>query len=70
MKGTIRLTEKTAPHKPLVAGCWSSIILSPINCSEKMSPYERRGDIDQERADQVDGIKRGGGGGIGWGTSC
>ena len=33
------------------------MILSPSKCSEKMSPYERVGDIEQERAKEVDGIK-------------
>jgi hypothetical protein len=36
------------------------MILSPINCSEKMSPYEREGDIEQERAEEIDGVKPGG----------
>jgi hypothetical protein len=36
------------------------MILSPANCSEKMSPYEREGDIEQERAKEIDGVKPGG----------
>ena len=36
------------------------MILSPVNCSEKMSPYEREGDIEQERAEEIDGVKPGG----------
>jgi hypothetical protein len=35
------------------------MILSPLNCSEKMSPYEREGDIEQERAEEIDGVKPG-----------
>jgi len=36
------------------------MILSPVNCSEKMSPYEREGDIEQERAEEINGVKPGG----------
>jgi hypothetical protein len=36
------------------------MILSPVNCSEKISPYEREGDIEQERAEEIDGVKPGG----------
>jgi len=27
------------------------------NCSGKMSPYEREGDIEQERTEEIDGVK-------------
>jgi hypothetical protein len=33
------------------------MILSPVNCSEKMSPYEGDGDIEQEGAEAADGIE-------------
>jgi hypothetical protein len=36
------------------------MILSPVNCSEKMSHYEREGGIEQERADEIDGVEPGG----------
>jgi hypothetical protein len=38
------------------------MILSPVNCSEKMSPYEREDDIEQERAEEIDGAKPSGDG--------
>jgi hypothetical protein len=36
--------------------CWCSMILSPVNCSEKMSPYEREGDIEQKGTEEIDGV--------------
>jgi len=33
------------------------MILSPSKCSEKMSPYEREGDIEQEGTEKADGVK-------------
>ena len=36
-------------------GCGCSMILSPVNCSEKMSPYEREGDIEHEGTKEADG---------------
>jgi hypothetical protein len=36
------------------------MILSPSECSEKMLLYERVGDVEQERAKWVDGIKSNG----------
>jgi hypothetical protein len=45
------------------------MILSPSNCSEEMSPYERVGDIEQERAKEVDGIKSSGDGQDSWQVS-
>jgi len=38
------------------------MILSPCKCSVNMSPYEGDGDIEQERTEEVDGIKSGGDG--------
>ena len=38
------------------------MILSPCKCSMKMSPYEGDGDIEQERAEEVDGIESSGDG--------
>jgi len=38
------------------------MILSPSNCSEKMSPYEGDGDIEQERTEEVIGVKSSGDG--------
>ena len=38
------------------------MILSPFNCSVKMSPYEGDGDIEQEGAEEVNGVEPGGGG--------
>ena len=35
------------------------MILSPCKCSVKMSPYEGNGDIEQERAEEVNGVKSG-----------
>jgi len=42
------------------------MILSPSNCSEKMSPYEGDGDIEQERTEEVDGVNSGGDGQDDW----
>jgi len=42
------------------------MILSPSNCSEKMSPYEGDGDIEQERTEEVDGVKPSSGGQDDW----
>ena len=36
------------------------MILSPSNCSEKMSPHEGDGGIEQERAEEVSGVEPGG----------
>ena len=42
------------------------MILSPVNCSEKMSPYKREGDIEQKGAEEIDGIKPDGDGYSDW----
>lgn len=34
------------------------MILSPLNCSVEMSPYERRGDFEQEGTKQIDDIQQ------------
>jgi len=38
------------------------MILSPCKCSMKMSPHEGDGDIEQERAEEIDGIESSGDG--------
>ena len=38
------------------------MILSPSKCSMKMSSYEEDGDIEQERAEEIDGIQSSGDG--------
>ena len=40
--------------------------MSPSNCSEKMSPYEGDGDIEQERTEKVVGVKSSGDGQDDW----
>ncbi|GAI54615.1 unnamed protein product [marine sediment metagenome] len=42
------------------------MILSPSKCSEKMSPYEGDGDIEQERTEEVVGVKSSGNGQDDW----
>jgi len=41
------------------------MIVSPLNCSEKMSPYEGDSDIDKERTGEVGSVEPGGSEGIG-----
>lgn len=36
------------------------MILSPLNCSVKMSPYERRVGIEQERTETANGVEQNG----------
>ena len=57
-----RLTLRTEFVKRLWALCRGSMILSPCKCSMKMSPYEGDGDIQQERAQEIDGIESSGDG--------
>ena len=38
------------------------MILSPCKCSMKMSSYEGDGDIEQERAEEIDGVESSGDG--------
>ena len=38
------------------------MILSPSKCSMKMSSYEGDGDIEQERAEEIDGVEPSGDG--------
>ena len=49
-----------------IESCRCSMILSPSKCSEKMSPYEGDGDIEQERTDEVGGVKSSGDGQDDW----
>ena len=42
------------------------MILSPSNCSGKMSPYEGDGNIEQKRTEEVGGVKPSGDGRDDW----
>jgi len=42
------------------------MILSPSNCSEKMSPYGGDGDVKQERTKEAGGVKSSGDGQDDW----
>jgi hypothetical protein len=53
------LPDWDGPVKSRFLPCYSSVNLSPINFSVKMSPYERKGDIEHQRIGMVTGDERG-----------
>jgi hypothetical protein len=48
------LDVKENPHF-----CYCSVKVSPSTCSVKMSPYERKGDIELKRAKEIESAKWG-----------
>src|SRR3989337_2425337 len=51
---SVRLSLQTVFVKPICAICCCSAILTPPDCSGKMSPYGKQGDIDDERTAQIE----------------
>ncbi len=64
------LPDRDRPVKSRFSPCYSSVILSPVNFPVKMSPYERKGDIEHQRAEAGTGDERGNRWTDNWAISC